>query len=60
MRHGPELTSRHFLSWCEERKIQLIHTFSQDGRCRTSMLKVSNGYEISVRYHISLCFAFSD
>ena len=23
--HGPELTSRHFLSWCEERKIQLIH-----------------------------------
>jgi putative transposase len=23
--NGPELTSRHFLSWCEERKIQLIH-----------------------------------
>jgi hypothetical protein len=23
--YGPELTSRHFLSWCEERKIQLIH-----------------------------------
>lgn len=23
--HGPELTGRHFLSWCEERKIQLIH-----------------------------------
>ncbi|HSU58866.1 MAG TPA: DDE-type integrase/transposase/recombinase [Bryobacteraceae bacterium] len=22
--NGPELTSRHFLSWCEERKIQLI------------------------------------
>ena len=27
---GPELTSRHFLSWCEERKIQLIHI--QPGR----------------------------
>jgi putative transposase len=23
--NGPELTSRHFLSWCEERKIRLIH-----------------------------------
>jgi putative transposase len=27
---GPELTSRHFLGWCEERKIQLIHI--QPGR----------------------------
>lgn len=23
--NGPELTSRHFLSWCEERQIQLLH-----------------------------------
>jgi putative transposase len=23
--NGPELTSRHILGWCEERKIQLIH-----------------------------------
>jgi putative transposase len=23
--NGPELTSRHFLSWCVERKIQLVH-----------------------------------
>ncbi|MBV8707230.1 MAG: transposase family protein [Acidobacteriaceae bacterium] len=23
--HGPELTSRHFLSWCEERHIQWLH-----------------------------------
>ncbi len=23
--NGPELTSRHFLGWCEERQIQLIH-----------------------------------
>jgi putative transposase len=23
--NGPELTSRHFLGWCEEQKIQLIH-----------------------------------
>ena len=28
--NGPELTSRHFLSWCEERKIQLVHI--QPGR----------------------------
>lgn len=28
--NGPELTSRHFLSWCEERKIQIIHI--QPGR----------------------------
>jgi putative transposase len=28
--NGPELTSRYFLSWCEERKIQLIHI--QPGR----------------------------
>jgi len=28
--NGPELTSRHFLSWCEERRIQLIHI--QPGR----------------------------
>ena len=28
--NGPELTSRHFLSWCEEYKIQLIHI--QPGR----------------------------
>ena len=28
--NGPELTSRHFLSWCDERKIQLIHI--QPGR----------------------------
>ena len=28
--NGPELTSRHFLSWCEERQIQRIHI--QPGR----------------------------
>jgi putative transposase len=28
--NGPELTSRHFLAWCEERKIQIIHI--QPGR----------------------------
>ena len=28
--NGPELTSRHFLGWCEEHKIQLIHI--QPGR----------------------------
>jgi putative transposase len=30
MYYWPELTSRHFLNWCEERKIQLIHI--QPGR----------------------------
>jgi putative transposase len=38
--NGPELTSRHFLSWCEERKIELI-TFSRDGRCRMATWRVS-------------------
>jgi putative transposase len=33
---GPELTSPHFLGWCEERKIQLIHI--QPGR------PMQNGY----------------
>jgi putative transposase len=28
--NGPEFTSRHFLAWCEERKIQLVHI--QPGR----------------------------
>lgn len=28
--NGPEFTSRHFLAWCEERKIRLIHI--QPGR----------------------------
>ena len=28
--NGPEFTSRHFLSWCEEQKIQLLHI--QPGR----------------------------
>jgi putative transposase len=28
--YGPELTRRHFLNWCEERKIPLIHI--QPGR----------------------------
>jgi putative transposase len=28
--NGPEFTSRHFLGWCEERRIQLIHI--QPGR----------------------------
>jgi putative transposase len=41
--NGPELTSRHFLSWCEERKIQLIHI--QPGRhsARTSHAERSRG-----------------
>ena len=34
--NGPELTSRHFLSWCEERRIQVLHI--QPGK------PVQNGY----------------
>jgi putative transposase len=34
--NGPELTSRHFLAWCIERKIQLVHI--QPGR------PMQNGY----------------
>ena len=25
MYYGPEFTSRHFVAWCTERKIQLVH-----------------------------------
>src|SRR5436305_161555 len=50
--NGPELTSRHFLGWCEERKIQLIHiqpgrpmqnghVESFNGRLRDECLKAS-------------------
>jgi putative transposase len=28
--NGPELTSRHFLAWCVERQIELVH--SQPGQ----------------------------
>jgi transposase InsO family protein len=28
--YGPELTSRHFLAWCTDRKIELVHI--QPGR----------------------------
>jgi putative transposase len=28
--NGPELTSRHFLAWCVERRIELLHI--QSGR----------------------------
>ena len=50
--NGPELTSRHFLGWCEERKIQLIniqpgrpmqtgHVESFNGRLRDECLNAS-------------------
>jgi len=34
--NGPELTSRHFLAWALERKIELVH-IETGGRCRTRM-----------------------
>jgi putative transposase len=37
--NGPELTSRHFLAWCVERKIELLHIQPgkpmQNGRCES-------------------------
>ncbi len=50
--NGPEFTSRHFLSWCEERKIQLIfippgrpmqngHIESFNGRLRDECLNAN-------------------
>jgi putative transposase len=40
--NGPELTSRHFLTWCEEHKIQLIHI--QPGKpTQNSHVKSFNG-----------------
>jgi len=50
--NGPELTSRHFLAWCVERQIELVHiqpgkptqnahVESFHGRLREECLKVS-------------------
>src|ERR1700739_5090868 len=50
--NGPELTSRHFLAWCIERKIELVHlqpgrpmqngrVESFNGRMREECLNVS-------------------
>jgi putative transposase len=37
--NGPELTSRHFLAWCIERQIELVHIQpgkpTQNGRCES-------------------------
>jgi putative transposase len=40
--HGPELTSRHFLAWCVERKIELVH-IQLGSRRRTRASRVSTG-----------------
>ena len=37
--NGPELTSRHFLAWCVERKIELVH-IQPGSRRRTDAWKV--------------------
>ena len=38
--NGPEITSRHFLAWCIERRIGLVH-ISLAGPCRTATWRVS-------------------
>jgi len=40
--YGPEFTSRCFLSWCEERKIQLIH-IQPDRPMQNSHVESFNG-----------------
>ena len=55
--NGPELTSRHFLAWCVERKIELIHiqpgkpmqngrVESFNGKLRDECLRVSWFYNL--------------
>jgi len=40
--NGPEFSSRHFLAWCEEQQIRLVHI--QPGRrCRTGGWRASTG-----------------
>jgi transposase InsO family protein len=56
--NGPELTSRHFLSWCVERQIELLHiqpgkptqnahVESFHGRLREECLARSRPYPVS-------------
>jgi transposase InsO family protein len=64
--NGPELTSRHFLAWCIERKIELVHiqpgkptqnahVESFHGRLREECLRVSWFQDLSdVRRKIAL------
>ena len=40
--NGPELTSRHFLAWCLERKIELVH-IQPGSRRRTGAWRVLTG-----------------
>ena len=40
--NGPELTSRHFLAWCVERQIELVH-IQPGSRRRTRRLRASRG-----------------
>ena len=37
--NGPEFTSRHFLSWCEERKLRVTHI--QRGKPREASIQCS-------------------
>ena len=47
--NGPELTSRHFLAWCVERQIELVHIGRRESRCRMGESKVfTDGCEKSV------------
>ena len=52
MCYGPEMTSRHFLAWCLEKKIELVHiqpgkptqngrVESFNGRLREELLRIS-------------------
>jgi len=39
---GPELTSRHIIGWCEEKKINLVH-IRRGSRCRMDHVESFNG-----------------
>jgi putative transposase len=41
--NGPEFTSRHFLAWGMERKIELVHIEPGRPVCRTRMWRASTG-----------------
>jgi putative transposase len=48
--NGPEFTSRHFLGWCEERRVQLLHIQPgrpmQNGQVESSMEVARRVFEL--------------
>jgi transposase InsO family protein len=61
--NGPELTSRHFLGWCEERKAQLIHIQPgrpmQNGHVESFNGRLRKGESPRIPQPVESCFANS-